>query len=200
VKEAGAAAGGTGARTAGTSARRRELLELILRVSFRRERVVLASGRESDFYLDLRQTLMRPRGVRLAGELVLERLLAGPPVDAVGGMAVGAVPLVSAVLAAAAERDPATPLVGFFVRREAKRHGLGRRIEGAFAAGQSVALLEDTMTTGGSTLEALDAVLAEGGEVARVLCLVDRGEGAARAVAQRGLALEALFTRADLPL
>ena len=185
---------------AGGDARRRELLELILAVSFRRQRVVLASGRESDFYLDLRQTLMRPRGVRLAGELVLERLLAGAPVDAVGGMAVGAVPLVSAVLAAAAARDPATPLLGFFVRKQAKSHGLGRRIEGGFAAGQAVALVEDTVTTGGSTLEALDAVLAAGGRVARVLCLVDRGEGAAPAFAARGLALEALFVRGDLPV
>jgi orotate phosphoribosyltransferase len=181
-------------------ARRRELLELILAVSFRRQRVVLASGRESEFYLDLRQTLMRPRGVRLAGELVLERLLEKSPVDAVGGMAVGAVPLVSAVLAAAAAREPATPLVGFFVRKQAKGHGLGRRIEGGFAAGQTVALVEDTVTTGGSTLEALDAVAAEGGKVARVLCLVDRGEGAAAAFAARGIALEALFGRGDLPL
>ena len=195
-----AQAGEAGGRSAGTSERRRELLELILEVSFRRERVVLASGRESDFYLDLRQTLMRPRGVRLAGELVLERLLAGTPVEAVGGMAVGAVPLVSAVLAAAAARDPGTRLQGFFVRKQAKGHGLGRRIEGAFAAGQTVALLEDTMTTGTSTLEALDAVQAEGGKVARVLCLVDRGEGAEAAFALRGIALEALFTRADLPV
>jgi orotate phosphoribosyltransferase len=107
---------------------RRELLDLILSVSFRREKVTLASGKESDFYLDLRQTLMRPRGVALAGELVLDRLFAGPPVDAVGGMAVGAVPLVSAVLAAAAARDPETPLLGFFVRKAAKSHGLGRRV------------------------------------------------------------------------
>lgn len=181
-------------------ARRRELLELILRVSFRRERVVLASGAESDFYLDLRQTLMRPRGVLLAGELVLDRLLAGPPVDAVGGMAVGAVPLVTAVLAAAVARDPATPLVGFFVRQQAKRHGLGRRIEGGFDPGQRVALVEDTVTTGGSTLEALEAVEAGGGKVTRVLCLVDRGEGAAKAFSARGIALEALFLREDLPV
>ena len=112
--------------------KRRALLDLVLEVSFRREKVVLSSGKESDFYLDLRQTLMRPRGVALAGELVIEKLLAGPPVEAVGGMAVGAVPLVSAVLAAAAARDPATPLLGFFVRKEAKKHGLGRRIEGGF--------------------------------------------------------------------
>ncbi len=179
---------------------RRELLDLILRVSFRRGRVVLSSGAQSDFYLDLRQTLMRPRGIALAGALVLERLAAGPPVDAVGGMAVGAVPLVAAVLAAAAGRDPATPLLGFFVRKEAKAHGLGRRIEGAFESGQSVALLEDTVTTGGSTLEALVAVEAQGGVVTRVLCLVDRGEGAAARFAERGIGLEALFTRADLPV
>jgi orotate phosphoribosyltransferase len=179
---------------------RAELLELILAVSFRRQKVTLASGAESDFYLDLRQTLMRPRGVALAGALVLDRLLAGPPVQAVGGMAVGAVPLVSAVLAAAAARDPATALLGFFVRKEAKKHGLARRIEGGFAAGQTVALVEDTVTTGGSTLEALDAVEAEGGRVARVLCIVDRGEGAAAAFAARGIELEALFGRADLPV
>ncbi len=169
-------------------------------MSFRKERVVLSSGRESDFYLDLRQTLMRPRGVALAGALVLERLLRGPSVDAVGGMAVGAVPLVAAVLAAAAARADAANLRGFFVRNEAKRHGLGRRIEGAFASGQTVALLEDTVTTGASTLRALDAVEAEGGKVARVLCLVDRGEGAEAAFAERGITLEALFGRGDLPV
>jgi orotate phosphoribosyltransferase len=181
-------------------AARRELLELILAVSFERREVTLASGRKSDFYLDLRQTLMRPRGVQLAGALVLERLAAGPAVEAVGGMAVGAVPLVSAVLAAAAARDPRTPLVGFFVRKEAKRHGLGRQVEGAFRPGMTVALLEDTTTTGGSTLEALDLVEAAGGKVARVLCLLDRGEGAVEAFAARGVALESVYTRADLPV
>ena len=178
---------------------RRELLDLILEVSFRREKVVLASGRESDFYLDLRQTLMRPRGIALVGQLVLDKLRSGTPVDAVGGMAVGAVPFVTAVLAAAA-READAPLLGFFVRKQAKNHGLGRRIEGAFAAGQTVALLEDTCTTGGSTLEAVDAVLEAGAKVGRVLCLVDRGEGAADAFSRRGLQLEAVFTRDDLPV
>ena len=85
--------------------RSQELLDLILEVSFRRQKVTLSSGKESDFYLDLRQTLMRPRGIALAGELVLERLADGPPVQSVGGMAVGAVPLVSAVLAAGLRPD-----------------------------------------------------------------------------------------------
>lgn len=180
--------------------KRKELLDLIVEVAFRRQQVVLSSGKESDFYLDLRQILMRPRGVELAGELMLEALRAGPPVEAVGGMAVGAVPLVSAVLLAEAKRDPGSALLGFFVRKEAKKHGLGKRIEGGFTAGQTTALVEDTTTTGGSTLDALDAVLAEGGKVARVLCIVDRGEGAADAFAERGVALEALFSRDDLPV
>ena len=79
-----------------------------------------------------------------------------------------------------------------------KKHGLGRQLEGGFASGQTVALLEDTTTTGGSTLEALDIVEAAGGKVARVLCLVDRGEGAAEAFAERGVSLEAIFGRGDL--
>ncbi len=179
---------------------RAELLELILEVSFERRKVTLASGRESEFYLDLRQTLMRPRGVALAGRLVLELLGRGTPVDAVGGMAVGAVPLVSAVLGAANQVPGSEALLGFFVRKEAKKHGLARQVEGGFSEGQVVALVEDTTTTGGSTLDAVEIVEAAGGKVARVICLVDRGEGAKEAFAERGLVLEALFSRSDLPL
>ncbi|HYB12576.1 MAG TPA: orotate phosphoribosyltransferase [Myxococcota bacterium] len=185
--------------TATLERQRDELLKLILEVSFERRKVTLSSGKESTFYLDLRRTLMRPRGIALAGQLVLAKLMSGAWVDSVGGMAVGAVPLVSAVLAAAAG-DPATKLVGFFVRKQAKQHGLGQRIEGAFAPGQTVALVEDTTTTGASTLEALDAVTTAGGKVARVVCIVDRGEGAVQAFAGRGIVLEPLFTRADLPV
>jgi orotate phosphoribosyltransferase len=183
-----------------TPADRQALLNLILEVSFEKREVTLASGQKSNFYLDLRQTLMRPKGVSLAGRLVLDLLQTGPPVEAVGGMAVGAVPLVSAVLAAAAN-DPATDeLLGFFVRKEKKKHGMGRQVEGGFAAGQVVALLEDTTTTGGSTLEAMEIVEAAGGKVVRVICLVDRGEGAQEAFAERGVELESLFQRKDLPI
>lgn len=185
---------------ANRDAMRAELLQLIVDVSFRREKVTLSSGKQSDFYLDLRTTLMRPRGVALAGALLLDALSSGPAVQSVGGMVVAAVPVVSAVLAAAAQRDPHSALLGFFVRKEAKSHGLGKRIEGAFEKGQTVALVEDTMTTGGSTLDALDCVTEAGGNVLRALCIVDRGEGAADAFAARGIALESLFTRADLPV
>ena len=183
-----------------TPADRQALLNLILEVSFERKDVTLASGKKSNFYLDLRQTLMRPKGVSLAGRLVLDLLQTGPPVDAVGGMAVGAVPLVSAVLAAAAT-DPATDsLLGFFVRKEKKSHGLAKQLEGGFKAGQTVALVEDTTTTGGSTIDALEIVEEAGGKVARVICLVDRGEGAVDAFAERGVTFEAIFHRDDLPI
>ena len=112
---------------------RKQLLELILQHSFERRKVTLSSGKQSDFYLDLRTTLMRPRGLELAGQLLYEKLSAGAAVDSVGGMVVAAVPVVSAVLAAAGRLDPGSPLVGFFVRKEAKKHGMGKRIEGAFA-------------------------------------------------------------------
>lgn len=183
-----------------TPADRQALLNLILDVSFERKQVTLASGKKSNFYLDLRQTLMRPKGVSLSGRLVLNLLQSGPPVDAVGGMAVGAVPLVAAVLAAAAA-DPATDsLLGFFVRKEQKAYGMGKQLEGGFAPGQTVALVEDTTTTGGSTIEAMDIVEAAGGKVARVICLVDRGEGALEAFADRGVKLESIFGRHDLPI
>jgi orotate phosphoribosyltransferase len=183
---------------AALEAQREELRRLIVEVAVERREITLSSGKKSDFYLDLRRVTMRPRGQRLVGELLLALLMKGPWVDSVGGMAVGAVPLVSAVLSAAAHHDPAPRLLGFFVRKEAKKHGLGNRIEGAFAPGQSVALLEDTTTTGGSTLDALDAVTDAGGKVTRVLCVVERGEGAVPAFAARGIALEPLFTREDL--
>jgi len=178
--------------------RRAELLKLVMEVSLERREVTLASGRKSHFYLDLRQTMMRPLGVKLVGDLILDRLLGGLGVDAIGGMAVGAVPVVSAVLSSAAHWNQAEWLVGFFVRKEKKKHGLGLQIEGAFQEGQAVALLEDTTTTGGSTLDALDIVEAAGGRVARVICIVDRGEGAAAAFARRGVTLESLFDRADI--
>src|SRR5512134_2986681 len=172
---------------AALDSQREELRRLIVEVAVERREITLSSGKKSDFYLDLRRVLMRPRGQRLAGELLLALLMKGPWVDAVGGMAVGAVPLVSAVLSAAAHHDPGTKLVGFFVRKEAKKHGLGNRLEGAFVPGQSVAVVEDTTTTGGSTLDAMGAVLEAGGKVTRVLSLVDRGEGAAEAFAARGV-------------
>jgi len=133
---------------------RARLLEMIL-ATFESKEIILSSGKKSSFYLDCRIPLMKPLGQKLAGEQMLDLLMLGTSVDAVGGMAVGAVPPVCAVLSAAAHHDPGTKLEGFFVRKQAKKHGKGQQIEGSFAPGQNVALLEDTCTTGGSTLEAI---------------------------------------------
>ena len=176
---------------------RTRLATLLREHALVRESVMLSSGRRSSYYFDARQVLLDPEGAALAGRLMWDHLAPAGPA-AVGGLTLGADPLVCAVSATAwagGER-----VTGFFVRKEAKKHGLGKQIEGAFAAGQAVALVEDTMTTGGSTLEALDAVLAAGARVARVLCIVDRGEGASDAFRARGLELESLFTRRDLPI
>jgi orotate phosphoribosyltransferase len=187
------------AQTGFTAEERAELLALVLE-TFEKKKVILASGKQSDFYFDLRKTLMKPRGVELAGKAALAALRQGPPVESVGGMAVGAVPFVTAILAAASADEKGRDLKGFFVRKETKKHGLGRRIEGGFEEGQTVALVEDTTTTGGSTLDAVELVEEAGGKVARVLCLVDRGEGAIEKFAERGITLEPIFTRADLPI
>ena len=172
-----------------------ELLELILDVSFERRKVTLASGRESDFYLDLRQTLMRPRGVVLAGELALEQLLAGPAVDAVGGMAIGADPITASIITLAAIEG--RELRGFIVRKETKEHGKGRAVEGPVAPGEKVVIVEDVVTTGGSSLRAIERVEQFGLSVVGVLAIIDRLEGGAEAFAEKGYQLRTLLTVRD---
>lgn len=170
------------------------LLEILRRESYVPGRVKLASGRESDFYIDARKSAFLPEAATLIGEALCDRL-EPHGLDAVGGMAVGAIPLVDAVLHASMRRK--SPLEGFFVRKAAKGHGMQKRIEGRFAKGQRVAILEDVVTSGESALAAADAVEAEGGTVALVLALVDRQEGGREAVAARGYPFEAIFTRRD---
>ncbi len=186
-------------QTASTEARQR-LRALLLEHSVRWGEFTLASGKQSDLYVDARVTLMLPEGLSLAGRLLLDLLdeSFGPDeIDAVGGMAVGAVPLVSACLVHAASHPRWRGLRGFFVRKEAKGHGLGKRVEGAFRTGDRVVLLEDVVTSGGSSKLAADAVREAGGEVRRVLAILDRDEGGAAALAGAG-GLAALFHRADL--
>jgi orotate phosphoribosyltransferase len=171
-----------------------KLLAILRRKSYVPGRVRLASGRESDFYIDVRKSAFLPEAARLIGEVLYERLRTLAP-DAVGGMAVGAIPLVDAVVHASGAGPVGLP--GFFVRKEAKGHGLGKRIEGRFEAGDRVAILEDVVTTGGSALEAAAAVEAAGGRVLTVLALVDRLEGGAEAIRAKGYGFEAVFTRKD---
>jgi orotate phosphoribosyltransferase len=185
--------------TPATDARDR-LRALLLEHSVRWGEFTLASGKKSDLYIDARVTLMLPLGLSLAGQLLLEQIdarFAPGDLDAVGGMAVGAVPLVSACLVHAAAHPRWSGLRGFFVRKEAKGHGLGKRVEGAFRTGDRVVLLEDVVTSGGSSKLAADAVREAGGVVRQVVAVVDRDEGGADALAEAG-GLAAIFHRGDL--
>lgn len=145
----------------------------------------LASGRRSDFYIDARLTTMSPEGLRLIGELgrdALER--SGWSVDSVGGLTMGADPIAYAIAYASA--DSARPLRAFAVRKEAKVHGTGKRVEGPFRKGDVVAVVEDVITSGSSAMSAIDAVEQAGGIVAGVLALLDREEGGREKIESRG--------------
>lgn len=176
-----------------------KLRRLLLEKSYEKRRVVLTSGRESDFYVDGKQTSLHPEGIYLIGKLLFRQLTSqGPRVEAVGGMTLGADPLVSAV--ALVSHLEGSPLPAFIIRKEPKGHGTGQWIEGKknLSPRAPVAILEDVVTTGGTTLKAVERAEQEGLQVVRVLALVDREEGGAQAVAKSGLTLEALFLRSDL--
>lgn len=173
------------------------LLELLRTLSFERRRVVLASGRESDFFIDCKQTILTAEGHALTGSLLLDRLDRLPPSEAVAGVELGGCPLASAVSLTSWLRQ--RPLPALYVRKQQKDHGSRRLVEGdrALRPGLPVVLLEDVITTGGSSLAAVAALTAAGARVVGIVALVDRLEGGAEAIAAAGLPLETLFTRDD---
>jgi len=174
----------------------RALANLVARLSYRKGTFRLASGRESDFYVDVKQTVFTAAGSELVGRALCDRLQAAA-VTSVGGMAVGAIPLVSAALSEAARRGYG--LDGFFVRKEVKDHGTSAKIDGRFDVSATIALVEDVVTTGESTLRAIEAVEAAGGNVSLIVAVVDREEndGMAR-LRERAPDVQALLTRADI--
>jgi orotate phosphoribosyltransferase len=173
-----------------------KLIALLATRSAKRGDFVLASGRRSNLYVDCRLTAMSPDGQMLIGRAGLAALRAsGWPVDAVGGLTLGADPIAYAIAhasALAAERGEGEMVRAFTVRKEAKQHGTGKLIEGPFQAGDRVVVVEDVITTGGSALKAVEAVRAAGGTVLGVLALVDREEGGREAIEAQGLAVRAL--------
>jgi orotate phosphoribosyltransferase len=176
---------------------RARLLSLLRERSFARRKVILASGRESDFFIDCKQTVLLAEGHALVGQLMYEALAPFGPAAAVAGVELGGCSLVSAV--AMHSFHVGCPIDALYVRKAAKDHGSKRLIEGSdhLAAGSSVIVLEDTATTGGSALKAV-ATLREGGfKVLGVLAICDRLEGAAEAMRDAGLAFHALYTRHD---
>lgn len=178
-------------------ARRARLLELLRTRSYQRKRVVLASGRESDFFIDCKQTALTAEGHALIGELMLEALGELPVCHAVAGVELGGCPLASAVSLVSHQRGRDLPAL--YVRKQRKDHGSARLVEGdrSLAPGLPVVLLEDVITTGGSSLSAVDSLTRAGASVVGVLALVDREEGGAEAFARAGVRMVPLFRRSD---
>lgn len=176
---------------------RARLIGLLQRDALRTGTFTLASGRSSHYYVDGRKVTLSAEGAALIGLGILELLSDLPEVSAVGGLTMGADPIVGAALAVAGARG-LTHWRGFLVRKEAKSHGTGKLVEGPLEPGTTVAIVDDVATTGGSSLQAVDAVQTLGCHVARVVVVLDRLEGAAEAFAARGLDFRALTTIRDL--
>ncbi|MBV8529154.1 MAG: orotate phosphoribosyltransferase [Candidatus Dormibacteraeota bacterium] len=176
---------------------RSELHALIAGRAVRFGDFVLTSGRRSNYYFDGKQVTLDGRGLYLVSRLVLQRCRT-LNIDAVGGLTLGADPIASGV--AALSGLDATPLTAFIVRKQEKEHGTGRIIEGpALQPGMRVLLVDDTLTTGGTFLQAHEYVAATGVEIVEALTVVDREEGGREALESRGIAVHALFTRSEFP-
>jgi orotate phosphoribosyltransferase len=173
---------------------RKALVELVRERALRFGKFTLASGREASFYLDCRQITLHSRGARLVAEGMLELLADNPP-NAIGGMALGADPITAAIITLADFQHK--ELKGFIVRKEPKAHGTGRMVEGPVESGDRVVIVEDVVTTGGSSLQAIQHCEQFGLEVTGVLAIIDRLEGGAEAFAAKGYQLRTLLTVRD---
>ncbi len=181
---------------------REQLRDLIKTLAVVHGRVILSSGREADYYVDLRRVTLHHRAAPLIGHVLLDHLeqagLGPQEIQAVGGLTLGADPIATALLHAAASRG--LDLDAFVVRKAAKAHGMQRQIEGPDVAGRRVVVVEDTTTTGDSPITAIEAVRAAGGEVAGVATIVDRATGARERIEALGVPYTYLFGLADLGL
>jgi orotate phosphoribosyltransferase len=176
------------------SASRARLAEIIRKRSFGRGEITLASGRKSDFYFNLKPTMLDPEGAALLAELSYEALK-DDNLDYVGGLEMGAVPLAGAL--AQLSWIKGHPIAAFFVRKKPKEHGARLAVEG-LAKGESlqgkrIVIVEDVTTTGGSALKAVEAVRDAGGEIVLVFTMVDREEGATETFAEAGLEFRSLY-------
>lgn len=183
----------------GTGFDKTRLVELLKRFALKWGDFTLASGKKSPFYIDGRLITLSAEGAQCIADGVLEVLRKYPDIQAVGGLTMGADPIVGAVLARAAHANRAD-LKGFLVRKASKDHGTGKLVEGPLEPGMSVAILDDVATTGGSSLQAVDAVTQAGAKVAVVIVVLDRLQGADRNFAERGLSFHALADANDLGL
>eukprot|EP00112_Aurelia_sp_Birch-Aquarium-sp1_P003437 Seg13836.4 transcript_id=Seg13836.4/GoldUCD/mRNA.D3Y31 product="Orotate phosphoribosyltransferase" protein_id=Seg13836.4/GoldUCD/D3Y31 len=182
---------------------REQLKSLLLEKSVRTGEFTLASGKTSDLYIDCRVTALDPIGARLIGQVgwaaARERIAQeGLSIDAIGGMTMGADPISLAVGMTSAMEHPDEMIQVFNIRKEPKGHGRGKQIEGNFKEGDQVIVVDDVITTGGSTIQAIDAIEKAGGIVKFALILVDREEGGREAIEARGVPVLSLYSRSTL--
>lgn len=175
------------------------LVRLLKRDALKWGDFTLASGKKSPFYIDGRLVTLSAEGADCIAEGVLDIMQRYPEAKAVGGLTMGADPIVGAVLARANRRNR-SDLKGFLVRKATKDHGTGKLVEGPLEPGMSVVIVDDVATTGGSSLQAVDAVIQAGAKVIAVIVVLDRLQGADRNFAERGLNFHALCNATDLGL
>jgi len=175
---------------------KKRLGEILREKSILKGEFKLASGKESNYYIDGRQTTLDPEGLNLIGEIFLEQTLKDPDISAVGGPTMGADPIVGSVLTLSGLKN--IGLKGFLVRKEEKQHGTGKLIEGQLNEGDRVAVVEDVVTTGGSVLKAISAIEKAGATVSRVLVIVDREEGAETKFNDLGYEFYSIFKISEL--
>jgi orotate phosphoribosyltransferase len=175
------------------------LKSLLVERSVKRGSFTLASGKQSDIYIDARLTTMSPEGMVLIGRLGLAAISSQKwHPDSIGGLTMGADPVAFAISHTSAING--SPIRAFSVRKEAKTHGTGNRIEGPFSKGDKVLVVEDVITTGKSALQAIDAIELAGGKILGVLAVVDRQDGGCEAIGARGYAVISLTTITELRL
>ncbi len=174
-----------------------QLEKILLKKSFRLGDFTLSSGKKSDYYVDCRTATTDSQGLFLISNLFLDRLEKGRlKIQAVGGLTLGADPIVGGMVALSATRK--NPVQGFIVRKEAKGHGTGKLIEGNLKPGWKVAIIEDVITTGASALKAVQAAKDSGAEIKIILAVVDREEGGREEIAKLGIPIFSLFTATQL--
>ena len=174
--------------------KKQKLRTIISRASLLRDREFrLTSGRSSNFFFDLKRTMLDPEGASLLADLLFDRVK-GEPVDCIGGMETGAIPIVATLCM---RSWPQKPIKGFFIRKEAKGHGTDQRVDGLLENGSRVILLEDVTTTGGSAMRAVDQVRRAQCTVIKVISVVDRLEGAEDNFRRSGIRFEALFDQRE---
>jgi len=173
---------------------KQDLIALVREKALKFGDFTLASGKKASYYLDCRQVALDSQGARLIGEGMLDMLGDDLP-DLVGGMAIGADPITGSIVTLAGIRN--VPLRGVMVRKEPKQHGTGRYVEGPYQEGEDLVIVEDVVTTGGSSLLAIERCEAVGLKVKRVLAIIDRLEGGREAFADRGYELTTLLTIKD---